>query len=270
MCPSLFLRGKISTVNAVCLNDFWIIYVMVISVHSLRLVSQAGRIWWCSLQPVTVNSSDVTWHYDLVALCTMSHKKEPTYFCNIVKNQRILTPFSLLDLKMNGTRDGMNFHPPHLSNIGTPPCESRNTKNVKLQWYITKDSCTRFIIALLKCTMVMCLIFSYLGYCAAVCVQNKDSWHRWPAKTFDANSVWLRTWHYRCCSMWHDHLWSCVHAGGGHFECMLWSSFIWFITYYKTVNGQSIDAFNGYSVVNIRILISVRLHFWCFNFHKVV
>jgi len=29
--------------------------------------------------------------------------------CNFVKNQRILTPFSLLDVEMNGTCDSMNF-----------------------------------------------------------------------------------------------------------------------------------------------------------------
>jgi len=38
---------------------------------------------------------------------------------------------------------------------------------------------------------------------------------------------------------WHDHLRSCLHAGGGHFEHMLWNecSFIWFVrTLYETVN----------------------------------
>jgi len=38
---------------------------------------------------------------------------------------------------------------------------------------------------------------------------------------------------------WCDHLRSCVHAGGGHFEHMLWNecSFTWFIgTFDKTIN----------------------------------
>jgi len=37
-------------------------------------------------------------------------KKEPTYFVrNFVKNQRILMQFSLLDLTMNDTCDGIHF-----------------------------------------------------------------------------------------------------------------------------------------------------------------
>jgi len=41
----------------------------------------------------------------------MSYKKtELTYFvCNFVKTQRILMQFSLLELTMNDTYDGMNF-----------------------------------------------------------------------------------------------------------------------------------------------------------------
>jgi len=31
------------------------------------------------------------------------------FLCNFVKNQRILTPFSRLDLKMKGTCDGINL-----------------------------------------------------------------------------------------------------------------------------------------------------------------
>jgi len=43
--------------------------------------------------------------------------------------------FSLLDLKMNGTCDGQSeLHPPHLINVAVLHCESRNTKNVILQW----------------------------------------------------------------------------------------------------------------------------------------
>jgi len=40
---------------------------------------------------------------------TVSHKKESIFDCNFVKNHRILMLFSLLDLTMNRTCDGMNF-----------------------------------------------------------------------------------------------------------------------------------------------------------------
>jgi len=41
---------------------------------------------------------------------TVGHKKEPThFFCNFVKNKRILIQFLLLDLQMNVTCDGMTF-----------------------------------------------------------------------------------------------------------------------------------------------------------------
>ena len=40
---------------------------------------------------------------------TMSHKKEPTCFSVLVKNQWILMQFSQLDLGMNGVHKGVNF-----------------------------------------------------------------------------------------------------------------------------------------------------------------
>jgi len=42
---------------------------------------------------------------------TVSHKKQSQliFVCNFVKNQRILMQFSLLELMMNDTSDGMNF-----------------------------------------------------------------------------------------------------------------------------------------------------------------
>jgi len=65
---------------------------------------------------------------------------EPIYFfCNFVKNQRILIQFSLLDLQMNVTHLWRyDFHPPHLISVATLLCESQNTENVILQWDITK------------------------------------------------------------------------------------------------------------------------------------
>ena len=73
----------------------------------------------------------------------------------------------------------------------------------------------------------MCLTFTYLGFYTAKRAWNKDSWHRQPAKTLDTNLFWLWPERHQC---WHDHLRSCVHAGCGHFERMLWPecSFIWF------------------------------------------
>jgi len=37
--------------------------------------------------------------------------------------------------------------------------------------------------------IIMCLKFTYMGCYTAMRVRNKDSWHRLPAKTFDANMV---------------------------------------------------------------------------------
>jgi len=73
----------------------------------------------------------------------------------------------------------------------------------------------------------MCLTFPYLVFYTAKRAWNKDSWHRQPAKTLDTNLFWLWPERHQCCR---DHLRSCVHAGGGHFERMLWPecSFIWF------------------------------------------
>jgi len=75
----------------------------------------------------------------------MGHKKEPTYFfCNFVKNQWILIQFSVLDLQMNVTWRYF-LYPPHLFSVATLRCESQNTKNVILQWDITKESCILFV-----------------------------------------------------------------------------------------------------------------------------
>jgi len=47
----------------------------------------------------------------LLTMYTVSHKKtEPTYlFLQLRENQRILMQFSVLDLAMNDTREGINF-----------------------------------------------------------------------------------------------------------------------------------------------------------------
>jgi len=129
------------------------------------------------------------------------------------------------------------LHPAHLINDATLPCESQNTANVMIQRDITKENCIRCIIASSKWTrVIMCHTFTYLGCYTAKRAWNKDSWRRWPAKTLDANLFWL--WAERH-QWWRDHLRSCVCAGGGHFQRMLWPecSFIWFTrTFYETVN----------------------------------
>ena len=47
----------------------------------------------------------------LTHVYTVSHKKwsQLIFVCNFVKNQRMLMQFSLLELTMNDTCDGMNF-----------------------------------------------------------------------------------------------------------------------------------------------------------------
>jgi len=109
---------------------------------------------------------------------------------------------------------------PHLINVATPPCASQNTENVILQPDITKENCIRCTTASSEWTrVIMCLTFIYLGCYTAKHVWNKDSWHWRPAKTLDANLFWLWPGRHQC---WRDHLRSCVHADGGHFERMLW------------------------------------------------
>jgi len=80
------------------------------------------------------------------------------------------------------------LHPPHVINVATLPCESQNTENVILQRDITKQNSIKCIIALSKWTrVILCFTLTYLGCYTAKRVWNKDSWHRQPAKTLDAN-----------------------------------------------------------------------------------
>ena len=165
-------------------------------------------------------------------------KRANLFLSVIVKNQRIFMQFSLLFRFRNEWHTWRyKLHPSHLFNVATLPCESQNTENLTWQRDITKENCIRCIIAASKWTrVIMCLTFTYFGCYTAKHIWKKDSRHRRPAKMLDANSFWLWLQHRQC---WHDHLRSCVHAGGGHFEHMLWHecSFSWFTsTFYKTVN----------------------------------
>ena len=116
--------------------------------------------------------------------------------------------------------------------------------------------------------VITCLIFTYLGCYTAKRVWNKNLWRQQPTKMLDANLFWRWPEHHRC---WCDHLRWCVHAGGGHFQRMLWPecSFMWFTrTFYETVNV--IWCINSYFVVDIKSWSCVHMHFRFFDFHKVV
>jgi len=196
-------------------------------------------------RPTDHNTLSVTIGHIYVCTLWAIKRSQLIFVCNFVKNQWILI------------------------NVATLPCESQNTKNVILQRDITKENCIRCIIVSSKWTkVIMCLTLTYLGCYTAKHAWNKDSWHRRPANTLDAKLFWL--WP-ECHQCWSDHLKSCVYAGGGHSECMLWPecSFIWFTrTFYETVNV--ICCMNSYFVVYIKSWSCVHMHFQCFDFHKVV
>jgi len=76
----------------------------------------------------------------------------------------------------------------------------------------------------------MCLIFTYLGCYTAKRVWNKDSWHRRPAKTLDANLFWLWPEHHRwqseiMCACWWWTLWT--HALTWTFIYMIHQNILW-------------------------------------------
>ena len=122
----------------------------------------------------------------------------------------------------------------------TLPCESQNAECVILQQEITKESCIKCIIGIASAkwtTVIMCFKFTYLGCCTAMGrpIWN-DSRRRRPAKTLDANLIWLWPGHCRHWPVaWPSEI---VCAGGGHWTHALWHecSFIWcFRTFYETV-----------------------------------
>jgi len=85
---------------------------------------------------------------------TVSHKKEPNYFCLWLREKS--TDFNAVStIRINDEWYIWRYelHPPHLINVATLPCESRNSKNVMLQWNITKENCIkRIVYASLKWT----------------------------------------------------------------------------------------------------------------------
>jgi len=166
------------------------------------------------------------------------------------------------------------LHPPRLINIATLPCESRNTENVILQWKITKENCIKCIIALSKWANVTCLKFTYLGCCTAMLVWNSDSWYRQPAKTLDANLVWLWTGHYRCYD-WAVERSSetmCVLVANTLNTCCEMNVHLYHSSEHFMKPSMSFDACRpiGDFVVKIKSWSCVHVNFSCFNFHKVV
>jgi len=132
------------------------------------------------------------------------------------------------------------LHRPHLISVSTLPCESRNSKNVILQWYITKENCIKRIV---YASSKWAYRLSNLGCYATIRIRrNKDLWHLWPAKMLDANLGWLWTERYQgcdwpvarqseiMCACWWRTLWK--HVAKLWFICIMW-----FIrTFYETVN----------------------------------
>jgi len=74
----------------------------------------------------------------LLTLWAIKKWSQLIFVCCFTKNQRILMQFPLLELTMNDTWRH-ELHPPHLISVATLPCESQNSKNVILQWNITKE-----------------------------------------------------------------------------------------------------------------------------------
>jgi len=109
--------------------------------------------------------------------------------------------FSLLDLQKNDTCDIINFT--HLTWLVLlhylVKVKTLNWKcNITVGYYQRKLHQT--IIASSKWTrVIMCLKFTYFGYCTAMRVWDKDWWHWRPVKTLDTNLVWLWSGYHRHC-----------------------------------------------------------------------
>ena len=163
-----------------------------------------------------------------------------------------------------------DLHPPHLITVATLPCESQNTENVILQRYITKEHCTRCIIASSKLTrVIICLKFTYEGCYTAMRVWNKDSWHWWPSKTLDANLVWLWPGRHQQCD-WPVTWPSESVSAGGHLQHTLWHecSMIYVI-------HQNIWSNSQFSLMHVTAILQLTLKtelvfIFGFNFYNVV
>jgi len=92
-------RSSTETLHA---TDFTTLFTVLSTV-----ATDNGEILYCCTLPV----GNVVYFLAVKQNYTVSHKKRSQliFVCNFVKNQRILMQFSLLDLTMNDTREGVNF-----------------------------------------------------------------------------------------------------------------------------------------------------------------
>ena len=126
------------------------------------------------------------------------------------------------------------FHPPHLINVATLPCESQNTENVILQQDITKQNCIRCIIASSKWTRVItCLTVTYLGVLySKACVKQRfmtsttceNAWSKLVLTLTETSSMlaWLSE---IMCACWWWTLWT--HAVTWMFIYMIHQNILW-------------------------------------------
>jgi len=129
--------------------------------------------------------------------------------------------FSLLDLTVNDTW-WYKLHPPHVISVATLPCESRNAEkcNITVGYYQRKlHQMHRMGSSKWTCRLLN------LGHYMQQCVYK--------TKIRDIDEVQkclMQTWFDfeqnvidAAIDEWRDHLRSCVRAGGGHFEHILWN-----------------------------------------------
>jgi len=132
------------------------------------------------------------------------------------------------------------LHPPHLISVATLPRETQNTENVILQQDITKQNCIRWSQLHQSGPGSSCalnlLILGVIQQCVYETIHDVEDVRKRMMQTwlaFDQDFIDVTTDQCR------DRLRSCVHAGGGHIEHMLWNehSFIWSIrTFYEAVS----------------------------------
>ena len=161
------------------------------------------------------------------------------------------------------------LHPRHLLNVATLPCESENTESVILQQEITKENCIRCIAASSKWTRVIVFHFFWVLYNNAFMKwfmtsrTCENAWRKlgWPlTRTLSMLRLTsgVTVWDHMCMLVV-DILNTCSEMSVHLYDPS--EHFMKLSVYY---------ACNGYFVVNIKSWFCVHMHFWCFDFHKVV
>jgi len=162
------------------------------------------------------------------------------FVCNFVKNQRILMQLSVVTVRINDERYMWRYelHPPHLINVATLPCESRNSKNVISQWDITKQNCIKVSYMLHRNGPVDYKILGAMQQClygTKIC-DIYDLQNAWRKLGLTLNRTllgcdWPVVWPFEImCVCWWRTLWT--HAAKLLFICIMW-----FIrTFCETVN----------------------------------